>query len=143
MAKRIAVGMSQWSDGERGDLLEARDVGGGIVVVLSDTHAGKGYMGHFGLEDEMRLKQMLKTAECHAKKPEDILLWYGGGAYVPPKRYRSGPVNDDIRYLRVHVSRMLMGRGFISREPTWLRAGQMLTARLIAGTAYCALPLQT
>jgi len=138
MAKRIMVEMDDWKPAERGDLLETDGVDACIAVALSNLQNGKGYMGHFS-PDATNVDEMLERAKREATHPGYVNLWYGGAALVPPRTRDSGVLNAETRAFRIKMSRLLLSKGFRPRNTLWLRPGQWLTARLIAGTERCEL----
>ncbi len=130
--------MNDWKPGKKGNILETDAVDACIAVALSDTKTGRGYLGHFS-PDATNLEEMLQTARDQAVHPAYVHMWYGGAAFVPRFGRDSAVLNTEMRQFRIHTSRILLGYGFRVRGQAWLRVGQWLTVRLIAGTEQCAM----
>lgn len=118
-------------------MLETTAVSMTIVVALSDTQTGRGYLGHF-TPDSPDLNDMIEKALRQANHPYHINVWYGGAAFVPPPQRGGGNPNGEIRMFRIKVSRLLATKGFRVRDQKWLRQGESMIVRLLAGSEHCA-----
>jgi hypothetical protein len=135
--ERIISEADHWATGGRGDTLIIPRVGFQVVIALSNTKRGTGYLGYFTVEGETPLLDMLSAANRAAAVPGDVLVWYGGLAHMPAASKGSVIGNEHIDSMRRQVISVLEFFGFPLQGKRWLAEGQQLAVRLVCGSKTC------
>lgn len=133
----LDVGIGEWRYARRHRILRARLVSTGVAVALSNRLTGIGYLGFFTLDSVLQFRGMVRTALEAAARPDHVLMWFSGAAYVVDSHMHAREINAEVLELRQIVAGQLNEAGFRLIEGSWLNRGKCLNMTLRSGTDQC------
>ena len=138
----LDVGIGEWRYARRHRILRARLVSTGVAVALSNRQTGIGYLGFFTLDSVLQFRGMVRTALEAAARPDYVLMWFSGAAYVVDSHLHAREINAEVLRLRRIVAGQLNEAGFRLIEGSWLDRGKCLNMALRSGTDQCMIHQQ-